>query len=91
MSRGGGLFISKILDFWVDGSAMAFVACALNNCNQAKSPGIGRLQIRLVYFAPNAGIFYPIKTVYHTRRWFCTATWCVAVAFYEGDGFFVPR
>ena len=60
-------------------AAMVFVAGALNDCNRAKSPGIGRLQIRHVYFAPNTGIFYPIKTVYPTRRWFCTSTWCVGV------------
>ena len=63
----------------VGASAIGFVAGALNDCNRAKSPVTGRLQIPLVYFAPAAGIFYPIKTVYPTRRWFCTSTWCVGV------------
>ena len=44
-------------------------AGALNGCNRAKSPVTGRLQIPLVYFAPAAGIFYPIKTVYPSRRY----------------------
>ena len=59
----------------------AFIASSQNDCNRAKSPGIGRLQIRLVYFAPNTEIFYPIKTVYPTRRWFCTAGFCAAEKF----------
>ena len=62
-------------------SAIGFVAGALNGCNRAKSPVTGRLQIPLVYFAPAAGIFYPIKTVYPTRRDFFTATWCAAEKF----------
>ena len=53
----------------VGASAIGFVAGALNDCNRAKSPVTGRLQIPLVYFAPAAGIFYPIKTVYPTRRY----------------------
>ena len=59
----------------------AFIASSQNDCNRAKSPGIGRLQIRLVYFAPNTGIFYPITTVYPTRRWFCGAGFCAAEKF----------
>ena len=70
-----------VLLFWLGASAVLFVAGALNGCNRAKSPVTGRLQIPLVYFAPAAGIFYPIKTVYPTRRWFCTAGLCAAVAF----------
>ena len=49
-------------------SAVGFVAGVLNDCNRAKSSATGRLQIPFVYFAPAAEIFYPIKTVYPTRR-----------------------
>ncbi len=60
---------------------------ALNGCNRAKSPVTGRLQIPLVYFAPAAGIFYPIKTVYPTRSYVvprrCAPQlllWCFAIS-----------
>ena len=75
----GSFFVMRVIG-WVRRRKLG-ASGALNDCNRAKSPGIGRLQIRFVYFAPNAGIFYPIKTVYHTRRWFCTAGWCAADTF----------
>ena len=63
----------------------AFIASSQNDCNRAKSSATGRLQIPLVYFAPAVEIFYPIKTVYPTRRWFCTARWCGGVVSFGED------